>query len=227
MIGDIEHLDALQRGVVRVPERGEDFKRGEAAAVIEPASFSVSGTGARCGDSLDLQVAYAPGSQPGFGVGKQPRPEAPASCLGPDCKAVDLPRAREVFMQRQEPRKQAPLEKRERRPVPGVQRIHEKRRLDPEPLGKRTKNSLALSFAVEVRSDDLQWGPNVRMSGHSLRHRKEYQAPAAAGSKRSLLEDIRLMEGSGACFTRRLPVVQFELGSGVWLQFNATLERSH
>jgi len=65
------------------------------------------------------------------------------------------------------------------------------------------------------------------MSGHSLRHRKEYQAPAAAGSKRSLLEDIRLMEGSGACFTRRLPVVQFELGSGVWLQFNATLERSH
>lgn len=68
----LQHLDALQRRVVRVPERGEDFERCEDSAGIELASFSVGGTCARCGDGLDLQVASALRNEPGFGVGKEP-----------------------------------------------------------------------------------------------------------------------------------------------------------
>ena len=95
----IEHLEALQGWVVRVPEMGKDLDGSEATTCIELSGLGVCGASACGSDSLDLEEPRPLCDEPGLSVRKQPRAQAlgPEACL--DGHAVKFPGVREVPVQ--------------------------------------------------------------------------------------------------------------------------------
>ena len=83
-------LHQLKTGVLRSPQRGKDFERYEANALIERSRLNVFGTWMRSSDCLDLQKLAALCACPGRGMLKESSPNAIAPCRGVHCHANDL-----------------------------------------------------------------------------------------------------------------------------------------
>src|SRR5262245_33123780 len=121
----MQHLDELERWIVRCPQGWEYLKWREASGPVELTRFSVLDAFACVRDCLDLQVLHFALEKPLFGVGQELRAQPLVAKTRVNSNAVNLPCISEMLVQRKEARDRTVLRSCEGWIACSVCRVHQ------------------------------------------------------------------------------------------------------